>query len=246
MKHAFLKSLIAACGIFLCYCNIEVGNPEPPPGIGTFHSLNFSLASYSSCASTSQNCTSVPVRISDKTDAVYQLEMTKIQLQLKTMQLQPYDVQDIQTTVDLLTGTTVDLGAEKNSAKVTAVTLSFAESQQPTYEIQGRLRVTTATETFYIPITLTDRDNLTAETTVSAVDAQITGIAFDASVWFDFSDAKPDMSNIIKNLTSGPCRNGDSAPCQNHRDILAKEISKKVAKSLSVKTAPTSAKGKNK
>lgn len=244
VKKAYLKSLIVLCGIGSYSCNIEIGNPEPPPSSAGFHSLNFSLASYSSCDSTVQDCTSVPVKISDSSDSFYRFDMTSIQMQLKSIQFQPYDSQQVQTIVNLLTGTTVEMGTEQDSTKITNVTVSFADAQIPTYEIQGKFHVVTPTESFNIPITLTDRTALTAQSTVSTGAERISGIVFDANTWFDFSDAKPDMSNVIKNLTSGPCRTADSTQCQNHRDVLAREISKKIAKSLAVRTAP--AKGKNK
>ncbi|MFZ5628936.1 MAG: hypothetical protein ACOY5B_07390 [Spirochaetota bacterium] len=230
---AYRSLLIVSLAALNFACNFEIGNPEPPPPSGKIETLYLSLAKYSQCESQSTSCTSTPVKLAHATDSTYTMEMTRIQLQLQNLRLKPFAQQSVQTSVNLLEGTHVSIPSEPDASNITGAELLFAPNHQPTFEIHGQLRVSDNSGTYTVPLRFSDLEAIETQSDFSAGGSNTVNLLFDTDLWFDFSGDNPDISNAMRNLTSGPCRNGTSAQCEGFRNQLSRQISRKIARSMS-------------
>lgn len=243
VKPAYQKFLVLGISAMSFACNFEIGNPEPPPPSGRIDNLSLSLAGYSDCADRTSVCTAAPMKLATATDSMYSMEMSRIQLQLQSLELTPFPQQVVSASVDLLYGTQIQLGVPRNISDIAGVSLFFTADKGSTFEIQGQIRISNSFETYTVPITLNGLDVITAQSTLPNPESGQAGLVFDAEAWFDFSGDNPEISNALRNLTSGPCRTGDSAQCQSYRNLLAKQIGKKIGRSMSAAQGSGNGKG---
>lgn len=235
-------------------CNLEVGNPEnEPAGMGrgqsSFRTLDFQLAAKQSCTTTSSDCTAVPIVLADSPTVSYTFEVTGANLQLSSIELQPYAAENIITQINLLTGTQVALAQTVESLSVTVLAVTFAQTdctKTHTFDIQGNLIATKAGKRTVVPLQLKYSETIAALTPVNSTGGTIQAAQFDANQWFDFMSAGKSASSLLANLSGGPCTESSSRACVNYTDSFARLVGERISKSLSIKTQPTSQKSVSK
>lgn len=248
MKITYLQSTYRAIAtaltlVALWQCNIEVGNPDSnlPESMKSIQNLSFNLSAGGSCSVTAGTCTSVPVIFDDGHSSGITYEMTAVNFQLSALQLKPYAENTVWTQLDLLRGSSVVLSESTESAAVTAIALKFEPPQSSvgrTFEISGNLVMDVGGERVALPLKLVFDNQILAETAVSGAGNVIDGVEFDTSAWFDFSQAKGDFSRIFKALASGACRTSDAGSCTSYRETIARQVSRRISRSMTVKSHP--------
>ena len=238
-----LKKLIPICavGMILSGCNIEVGNPDgdPPSPIGrSVQSLSINLQNAGACDSSAVHCASAPVTLSDAADARLSVEMQKAQLTMGSVTLKPFAPETALTSLDLISGSTVNLAEARDSADVSGVLLQFESLQSPTLQISGYLSGFYDGAKVSIPLEILYRDNFSAETSVSSGQDRLEGLLFDASTWFD--STSPGTSLSLRPLIDGVCKNGETAACVTYKQNLARQLSQRISRSMTAKTTPAS------
>jgi hypothetical protein len=246
VSRACKSALLMAAALVLSRCNIEVGNPESSlPGNRSFQTLSFSLTSKTDCTLSSNACTAAPVMLSEAQSAQLSYEMTAIELQMSGLQLKPFAELRIPASLDLLNGTLVSLPEAKESGEINGIALRFNTGtgiSGTSLLLQGNLTGIFEGERVSLPLQISYADEFLAETGVSAGENTLDGILFDATTWFDFSGSKNDVGHLIKALSDGACRSGATSSCLKYRENLAKQISERIARSMSIKTRPGSRK----
>lgn len=232
-----------AFGALLCNCNIEVGNPDSqlPEGMRSAQTLTFQLSAQSRCETTTASCTSVPVISGDLQQPPISYELTSVNFQLAGVTLKPSAEQDIWTQLDLLAGGSIAVSESTDLRSVSGLSLRFANvgvSGAQTFEFKGNLIISNDGQRLVVPLTLQYRDPVLAETTVDSPGNIIMGVVFDPAVWFNFSDARGEIGQILQGISNGACREQYTASCVKHREILARQVSARISRSMSLKTSP--------
>lgn len=235
----------------LWQCNIEVGNPDSnlPESMRSVQNLSFNLSVGAACTTSADTCVAVPVVLPEGHSPSITYEMTGVGFQLSGLQLKPNGETPLWTQLDLLHGSSVVLPESINSASVTAIALKFQAANSPgasTFEIFGNLVVGAGSDRVILPLKLVFDNQLMAETAVASSGALLDGVEFNGSAWFDFSDTKGDFSHIFKGVLGGACRTPDSAACTQYRDSIARQVSRRISRSMTVKTHPVGKSGQQK
>jgi hypothetical protein len=233
MKRLSLKQLGFCFAVSLVGCNIEVGNPDDEPHGQS--RLTLSLSAKQACRTISGDCTAVPVILPDS-GANLTYEMSSIHLQLAGVTLQPGGEQILGSDIDLLAGSFVQLNLDESQAQGSGASLRFSATKQaPTFVLSGNLTGVVNGQLVSLPLSIEFSDPVLASLPVPGTNADLAGVLFDANVWFDFSDSKPDSEQLLKGLTSAACRDADSKSCAQQRLVLSRRVADRIARSVSPK-----------
>lgn len=239
MKNTDRKLLIVLAAL-LVGCNLEVGNPDgdPPAGMRPAQTVSFNLQAGGACTSTTASCTSVPVTVPDASGIQLTYDMTGASFQLSSLQLKPLDAEQMFTRLDLLNGSSVTVANSTGAIDINSVAMQFspAAGAATTFTLTGNLLISNSTGSFTVPLTLEYSNNVGAEVQLPADSGTVDTIVFDPKVWFDFSTAPHELQHILKGISDGACRTPDSPQCTKYRDNLARNISQRISRSLTVKT----------
>lgn len=244
-KRFYPVSLAVLMFTALWQCNIEVGNPDSnlPESMTTIQNLSFNLSVGGACTTTTETCVSVPVVLDNKQSSDMTYDITAANFQLAGLQLKPYAESPVWTQLDLLHGSSVVLPESTDSAGVSAVALRLQGNNTTgarTFEIRGNLVIGSGKDQLVLPLRLEFDNPLLAEAALGTPGGILDGVEFNASVWFDFADTRVDFEHIFKGLTSGACRSADTAACAGYREAVARQVSRRISRSMTVKSHPTS------
>jgi|GEM_PF-3902345 len=238
LKRIYHTAFFIWAAAALLHCNIEVGNPDSnlPESAQSIQTLSFSLSSGSACETSNAACISVPVVSGDPQQPAMTYELTHVRFQLAEIQLLPNAREPISAELDLLNGSTVTLGQSKDARSLVGLSLRFASRATggaSTFSIDGNFVTVVSGERLVIPLSITFPDAILAETAIVGAEP-IDGVIFNAASWFDFTDV--DLTKVIKDLTSGACKDPAKPACLKHREKIAEKISTRISGSLSIKT----------
>jgi len=231
------------CLFLLGYCNLEVGNPDDdgPAGLTSFSTMSFSMSG-GRCTQTAEGCVSAPLELASGVNSGMSIEMRDVRLQLAGIELKPFQPEPVTTQINLLSGSKVYLSKVYESSAINTIAADFSVpkgSQVSSLLITGSLYVPTATETLAVPLNITYNGTILANSTVTAQNTVVDGVVFDAAHWFDLSSLPREMQDqLLKNLTSGACRDITSPMCEKYRDTIARRIADNISRSMSVKSVP--------
>lgn len=241
VSTAYRLPLIIFAALLSLNCNLEVGNPEnefsdagKAPG---FNRLSLAATNYSGCTTTDAACASVPVVLADGEAAKYRFEMTEVKLQLNEVTVKPYAAETVWTLVDLIQGSEVILLEYKDNTLVSEIDLGFsagAKTGANTYTISGNLVTETATTKVVTPVSLVYSGDIMA-VALTAGGGAVTGVDFDAALWFDFTANSNEMRQVLANLSQNVCNNTASRSCAQYSEALARRVAKQIGKSAKVK-----------
>lgn len=241
VSFAYRLPLIVFTALLSLNCNLEVGNPEnefsdagKAPG---FNRLSLAAANYSNCTTTDTTCASVPVVLAEGESAKYRFEMTEVKLQLSDVTAKPYAAETVWTLVDLIQGSEVMLSEYKDSTLVSEIDLGFAAGAKTganTYTISGNLVTETATAKVVTALSLVYNGEIMAVAPAAAGGA-VTGVEFDAVLWFNFSANSNEMTQVLANLSANVCNNTASRSCAQYSEALARRVAEQIGKSAKMK-----------
>ncbi|AFM14726.1 hypothetical protein [Turneriella parva] len=241
VSNAYRLPLIVFTALLSLNCNLEVGNPENEfsdagkvPG---FNRLSLAATNYSSCTTTDANCVSVPVVLTEGEQPKYRFEMTEVKLQLNEVTVKPYATEAIWTLVDLIRGSEVVFSEYKDSALVSEVDLGFsggAKTRTNTYSISGNLVTDGATGKVVIPVNLAFAGDIMAVASATG-SGTVTGVDFDAALWFNFTANGNEMSRVLANLSVNVCNNTAARSCTQYGEALARRVAEQIGKSAKMK-----------
>lgn len=247
VNKAYLKLLAIAVASLAVHCNLEVGNPDnDTAGLGgrtSLSSLSLNFSSYTTCTTTADACTSVPVMLSGD-EPSYAFEMTSATFNLSSVELQPYTPQAALTSFNLLSGDSIALAQAVDPTQVKAVSLVLAGSKgffERTYSITGYLLAPGATRDQGTALTLVYSEPITVSMGIDANVGFFDGITFDANRWFDLRGSGNDLRQLFSNLTGGACRDFYSKSCAFYRASLSKLVAQRIAGSA----APRNSQARN-
>ncbi|MFZ5631172.1 MAG: hypothetical protein ACOY5B_18715 [Spirochaetota bacterium] len=238
--RAYRMLPIFLLGLTVSDCNLEVGNPDSDgESIGrrsALSSLNLSLSPYEVCPGSSSRCASLPVRLADGTDGIT-FEMSEARMLLQRITLEPYAQQLVTTEVDLFSGAPVFLNQTVDASAVITATLQFGSEKvmnAATYFISGDLVVSNGVSRHKVPVSLSYGETITAQSPMEPGAVSLSGLAFDASTWFDFSATQGNLAQLFINLASGACKDSASRSCQQYSTVLSQLVAQRIANSLRV------------
>lgn len=242
MKFIDHKIPLLLAAVWLCHCNLEVGNPEPvaPDGMRSVQNLGLNIASRTPCELTKGDCTAAPVSISNNQNTGMTYEMTSVKFQMSGVELKPVYAESILTNVNVLKGATIELAKPVDSTLLNGIALRFDRINQlaPALWLEGSLVVRDDCNRTVVPLNLEMQESILAEMAIPLGTAGIEGVLFDVNAWFDFRGAPADVIRAIEEVAHGACRNSTSPACAQYRERIARTISQKISKSLSLKTKP--------
>lgn len=241
---------VSGIAVFWVRCNIEVGNPESETSgpMRSTQSFSLNLMAVTPCETTGSPCTSVPIVTGDPGDNL-KFELSQINLGIAGVTLKPLAEESVVTTIDLLRGSTIAVKNSLSTLSMDAVVLRFSAVEGKSVSslyLEGVIIGVSSGERVRVPISLAYNSDFLGESAVAHEDALLEGVLFDAHVWFDFSSTSPEFSRFLKGATSGACRTSDAGSCAQYRENLARQISMKIARSMSVKTKASSGKSTGK
>lgn len=242
VKQAYQITPILICLFSFGACNLEVGNPDAVESrFATSQSISLSMTSSTACEVTPGTCLAAPVLINDSDSAVT-FEITSARFQLASVALMPSAEEQIHTRADILGGTIFDIQT-RNSDAVTGVSLRFAAASDlvPAIDLAGIFVIHTSLGNLSIPMTIRYSGTVIAQAAIPA-GAFPDAMVFNADHWFDFRDAKISLKPFFTGAKAGVCADSDAASCVQYRNQLARLVSERIAKSLSVKTKATNQK----
>jgi hypothetical protein len=249
-KGFLLFFWVSVIPVILFRCNIEVGNPESETSgpIRSVQSFSLNLAATTSCENSATPCASVPIVTGDASDNL-KFELSQVNLGLSGVTFKPMAEESSITTVDLLRGATIEVKNSLSTLNMDAVALRFSTAEgknAASVYLEGVITGMWSGERVRVPLSLSYRSEFIGETVVVPEDAVLETVLFDPQVWFDFSATGNEFYRLLKSANSGACRSYDAGSCIQYRENLARQISMRISRSMSVKTRANSGKSAGK